>query len=231
MGLMSLRVELFVSDLDASAAFYTDVLGFTLARSDAAYRSLVRGAAVLGLGPRADDPRRNPTVPGAGIEVVIEIDGGPEEIDALHAHVHECGAAVAGPPTDQPWGLRDFRLVDPDGYYLRVTHRGGDAAPARTPEPPYTAVIFTSMRTDLDHAGYATAAAEMDRLAAAQPGYLGVESAKADLGITVSYWTTPAAALAWKAVAEHELAQESGRARWYRTYRVRVATVERDYGF
>jgi heme-degrading monooxygenase HmoA len=101
---------------------------------------------------------------------------------------------------------------------------------ARTPAPPYTAVIFTSVRTDDDTAGYDATAARMEELAAQQPGYLGIEGARDQLGITVSYWTTPAAALAWKRVAEHRLAQQLGRERWYRAYRVRVATVEREYG-
>jgi heme-degrading monooxygenase HmoA len=90
-------------------------------------------------------------------------------------------------------------------------------------------VIFTSLRTD-DHAGYDETAEAMERLAAEQPGYLGIESARADLGITVSYWATAADARAWKAVGEHRLAQQRGRTTWYRTYRVRVATVEREYG-
>ena len=103
--------------------------------------------------------------------------------------------------------------------------------PAPTPRPPYTAVIFTSVRTDEDDAGYATTADEMERLAAEQPGYLGIESARAELGITVSYWASAADARAWKAVAEHRLAQQRGRDAWYRSYRVRIATVEREYGF
>lgn len=102
---------------------------------------------------------------------------------------------------------------------------------AETPEPPYTAVIFTSVRTDADEDGYEQAAGLMDELAARQPGYLGVESARSDLGITVSYWATPEHARAWKAVAEHRLAQRTGRERWYRGYRVRIATVQREYGF
>jgi heme-degrading monooxygenase HmoA len=102
---------------------------------------------------------------------------------------------------------------------------------AETPEPPYTAVIFTSVRTEDDDEGYARAAERMDELAAQQPGYLGVESARSELGITVSYWASPEHARAWKAVAEHRLAQRTGRERWYRGYRVRIATVERDYGF
>ena len=98
-----------------------------------------------------------------------------------------------------------------------------------TPDPPYTAVIFTSIRTDVDN-GYAAIAEAMDELAAEQPGYLGVESARENIGITVSYWESPEAARAWKRVSEHSLAQKRGRDEWYREYRVRIATVERDYG-
>lgn len=100
---------------------------------------------------------------------------------------------------------------------------------ARTPEPPYTAVIFTSVRTAADD-GYATMSRRMEELAAEQPGYLGHESAREEVGITVSYWTDDAAARAWKAVAEHVIAQERGRTRWYADYQVRVARVERSYG-
>ena len=72
---------------------------------------------------------------------------------------------------------------------------------AETPEPPYTAVIFTSLRADGD-GGYAQMSQRMEDLAREQPGYLGVESARGDLGITVSYWADAHAARAWKAVAE-----------------------------
>lgn len=100
---------------------------------------------------------------------------------------------------------------------------------AHTPEPPYTAVIFTSVRSDGDN-GYAAMSKRMDELAVRQPGYLGMESARDDLGITVSYWTDDAAAAAWKRVAEHVIAQERGRSTWYVDYQVRVATVTRSYG-
>jgi heme-degrading monooxygenase HmoA len=100
---------------------------------------------------------------------------------------------------------------------------------AETPEPPYVAVIFTSLRTAGDD-GYAAMAERMDRLAAEQPGFLGVEAARAELGITVSYWVDDAAARAWKQVAEHLVAQQRGRDVWYADYRVRVAVVQRDYG-
>ena len=101
---------------------------------------------------------------------------------------------------------------------------------ASTPDPPYTAVIFTSIRTAGDDDGYEEMAQRMDALAARQPGYLGIESAREGIGITVSYWGSVQDARAWKAVAEHQLAQRLGRNRWYRTYRVRIATVQREYG-
>lgn len=97
------------------------------------------------------------------------------------------------------------------------------------PVPPYTAVIFTSVRTEGD-SGYAQMSARMDDLAAQQPGFLGVEAARDELGITVSYWTDDTAAATWKQVAEHLIAQTRGREVWYADYRVRVATVLRSYG-
>lgn len=99
---------------------------------------------------------------------------------------------------------------------------------AETPEPPYVAVIFTSARTGGDR-GYAAMAEAMDALAAEQPGFLGLESAREGVGITVSYWNDHEAARAWKQVAAHLVAQRRGRQVWYSDYRVRVATVERDY--
>ena len=100
---------------------------------------------------------------------------------------------------------------------------------AATPEPPYTAVIFTSIRS-ADGAGYDQMAALMREMAAQQPGYLGIEAAREGIGLTVSYWIDDAAAAAWKAVSEHLGAQRLGRTRWYSEYRVRVATVTREYG-
>ncbi|MGJ7495801.1 antibiotic biosynthesis monooxygenase family protein [Variovorax sp. RT4R15] len=100
---------------------------------------------------------------------------------------------------------------------------------ADTPEPPYYAVIFSSLRTDGDN-GYGAMAERMDTLAAQQPGYLGVESAREGLGITVSYWRDLASIRAWKANAEHLVAQQTGRSTWYTDYKTRICKVERDYG-
>jgi heme-degrading monooxygenase HmoA len=102
---------------------------------------------------------------------------------------------------------------------------------ARTPEPPYYAVIFTSKRSDGDR-GYDAMATRMVELGATQDGFLGIESARgADgLGITVSYWRDEATILAWKRNAEHQRAQAGGKAVWYAEYHVRIAKVERAYG-
>ncbi len=103
------------------------------------------------------------------------------------------------------------------------------SSPAKTPKPPYYAVIFTSQRTAGER-GYGPMAERMVELAARQPGFLGVESVRdADgFGITVSYWSNEEAIAAWKAHAEHQAAQEAGKRVWYADYQLRVAKVERD---
>lgn len=100
------------------------------------------------------------------------------------------------------------------------------------PEPPYYAVIFTSQRTSVDQ-GYAEMADRMVELAAAQPGYLGMDSARgADgLGITVSYWRSPEDIAAWRRHAEHRAARDSGRSDWYAHYTLHVTKVERAYAW
>jgi heme-degrading monooxygenase HmoA len=101
---------------------------------------------------------------------------------------------------------------------------------ATTPELPYFAVIFTSLRTAGDN-GYAAMAEIMDALAAAQPGFLGIESAREGLGITVSYWDSLEAIQAWRQNAQHKLAQRKGYQSWYQSFKIRICKVERDYGF
>jgi heme-degrading monooxygenase HmoA len=92
-----------------------------------------------------------------------------------------------------------------------------------------TAVIFTSLRAEGDN-GYGDMAERLEALALEQPGYLGSESARERVGITVSYWADDRAAAAWKQVAEHKVAQQRGRTTWYTDYHVRIATVTRSYG-
>jgi len=103
---------------------------------------------------------------------------------------------------------------------------------APRPQPPYYAVIFTSQRTEGEHE-YGATADRMVELAAQQPGYLGVESTRDDsgLGITVSYWRSLDDIAAWRRVLEHTAARNQGRAQWYSHYELRIARVERAYGW
>ncbi|MDX2499408.1 MAG: antibiotic biosynthesis monooxygenase, partial [Deltaproteobacteria bacterium] len=102
---------------------------------------------------------------------------------------------------------------------------------ANTPEPPYYAVIFTSVRSATDE-GYADTAAKMVALASGQPGFLGVESVREQggPGITVSYWKDKKSILDWKNHTAHRQAQRFGKEKWYRSYKIRVAKVDTDYG-
>ncbi|WP_420995733.1 antibiotic biosynthesis monooxygenase family protein [Cupriavidus sp. 30B13] len=101
---------------------------------------------------------------------------------------------------------------------------------ADTKAPPYYAVIFTSVRTEGDD-GYGAMADAMEASASKQPGFLGVESAREAIGITVSYWESLEAIAAWKRDAAHLMAQKLGRERWYEAYKTRICRVERDYDF
>ena len=102
-------------------------------------------------------------------------------------------------------------------------------AQINAPPPPYYAVIFTSRRSEVD-AGYSAAAKRMLELAAQQPGFLGFETARQDLGISVSYWTSLEAIKAWKENPEHRAMQNKAK-EWYCSFRVRVCRVQKDYGF
>lgn len=99
---------------------------------------------------------------------------------------------------------------------------------ARTPPPPYYAVIFTSV-LKTEHTGYEEMALKMEELAREQPGYLGIESARSGIGISVSYWKDLESIKNWKNNSEHLLAQELGKTKWYRSYSLRISKVERDY--
>ena len=101
---------------------------------------------------------------------------------------------------------------------------------AQTPAAPYYAVIFTSLKTEAAN-GYENMSNKMVELASQQPGYLGYESARSELGITVSYWQSIEDIKNWKANLDHQMAQKLGREKWYHQYKVRICRVERDYGF
>ncbi|MDT7832081.1 antibiotic biosynthesis monooxygenase [Flavobacteriaceae bacterium S356] len=97
-------------------------------------------------------------------------------------------------------------------------------------KPPYYAVIFTALLTD-NIEGYIETAERMEELAKEQEGYLGIESARNDVGITVSYWEDLNAITRWKNQVEHTEARERGRKQWYQQYQLRICKVEREYGF
>lgn len=101
---------------------------------------------------------------------------------------------------------------------------------AETGATPYYAVIFTSVRTEVDD-GYTETDRILCELAEQQPGYLGVEWARNEVGITVSYWRDLESIAAWKANATHRLGQQQGREKWYEEYVTRICKVERDYSF
>ena len=123
---MQIQPELFVADLDRSLAFYRDVLGFRILRQEASgFTELAQGDATLALnrlevlGP--DHPiRPSPGEPlGRGVELVLFVD----DVAALHHDVAAKGWPLSTALTDQPWGMTDFRVLDPDGYYLRISGR------------------------------------------------------------------------------------------------------------
>jgi lactoylglutathione lyase len=123
-----LRLELFVEDMEVSIAFYTRVLAFELARHEPGdYASLRLGGIVLGIGPvgKLSEEggyfgREIATLRrGLGVEIVLEVD----DVDGWRDRVAASGHPILEPLQERPWGLRDFRISDPDGYYLRVTSR------------------------------------------------------------------------------------------------------------
>jgi heme-degrading monooxygenase HmoA len=97
-------------------------------------------------------------------------------------------------------------------------------------ENSYYAVIFTSVRTSGDH-GYSLMATKMVELAKIQDGFLGVDSAREDVGITVSYWQSLETIKKWKEQIDHTLARKLGREEWYSSYTVRICKVIREYSF
>lgn len=97
-------------------------------------------------------------------------------------------------------------------------------------QPSYYAVIFTTLLTD-DLTDYLSTAERMEELAKKQEGYLGIESVRNEMGITISYWKDLDAILQWKNNVEHTEARNRGREQWYKQYQLRICRVEKEYGF
>jgi predicted enzyme related to lactoylglutathione lyase len=123
---MGLRLEPFVEDMGESVNFYRRVLGFEVVREEPGdYASLRSGDVMLGIGPVAKLPETGGYFTrsiasqrrGLGVEIVMEVD----DLSAAHRRVLDSAHPVFEPPQQRPWGLWDFRIVDPDGYYLRFT--------------------------------------------------------------------------------------------------------------
>lgn len=99
-----------------------------------------------------------------------------------------------------------------------------------TPNPPYYAVIFTSVRNS-DRGEYDEVSKRMIELVQSQSGFLGFESAKEELGITVSYWESLEAVQNWANNPEHQVSQKLGKEKLYQSFKIRICKVEREYGF
>ena len=123
---MNTRFELFVQDIQKSSEFYENVLGFTATKLTKEYVGLTNGNVRIGLGAISNLPTNHPLRlnnpderKGVGIEIVLEVD----DVAELYGKVQTCGHPISAPLMIQPWGLTDFRLIDPDGYYLRITSK------------------------------------------------------------------------------------------------------------
>ncbi|MCG3418130.1 VOC family protein [Oceanobacillus jordanicus] len=121
---MKLRIELFVENLERSMEFYSDVLGFSLPNdTNNSYIPVRKGNVVFGLGEMKELPESHPLKGsddqriGLGVEIVLEV----EDVKAIYNKVVAKAYPIQAELTKRPWGLEDFRIVDPDGYYLRIT--------------------------------------------------------------------------------------------------------------
>jgi len=123
---MTVRFELFVKDTHATADFYTRILGFQCDTDTGPYIQARSGSVRIGICDQSSLPEEHHFSPaalqgqkGVGTEIVLEVDN----LDAFYERVMKSGYAIREDLAKRPWGLRDFRLVDPDGYYLRITEK------------------------------------------------------------------------------------------------------------
>lgn len=127
-GNASLRLELFTSDIEQSVNFYKNILNFSIEGDsiNQSYQQVIRGSVILGIGPEAKLPedhflklKESDSRRGIGVEIVLEVD----DVLAAYQRVKQSDYPIHAELQDRPWGLTDFRLIDPDGYYVRVTSR------------------------------------------------------------------------------------------------------------
>ena len=123
---MSLKLELFVDDLEASKDFYTRVLNFVIERQGPnGYTAMSSGEAHLALNLHSNLRRDHPIRAGVderlgrGVEIALEVD----DVEAFCDRVQATAWPLSGSLKKQSWGLTDFRVADPDGYYLRISSR------------------------------------------------------------------------------------------------------------
>lgn len=119
----TLRLEIFPADLNATVRFYVDLLGFTLVTDrrgdEQPYLALERGAVRIGAAARPGEGSPAQRRPPTGVEIVLEVD----YLHAERDRIRHAGWPIEEDIVRRPWGLQDFRVTDPDGYYLRITHR------------------------------------------------------------------------------------------------------------
>ena len=119
----TLRLEIFPADLNATVRFYVDLLGFSLVTDrrgdEQPYLALERGAVRIGAAARPGEGSPAQRRPPTGVEIVLEVD----YLHAERDRIRHAGWPIEEDIVRRPWGLQDFRVTDPDGYYLRITHR------------------------------------------------------------------------------------------------------------
>lgn len=125
---MNLRMELFTTNVERSVTFYTKVLGFKMIGTEINknYQPVRKGSVIIGIGPLSKlnenhpfNPNRKNVPKGYGVEIVLEV----EDVQKIYDKVISTGYRIHEPLSIQSWGLQDFRVIDPDGYYLRITSK------------------------------------------------------------------------------------------------------------